>query len=225
MVLASAGCLRDNAWICGEYIRTRQDDILAATQQHVTLTVESVLIAIVVAFPLALLARRSRWIKPIVLGSSTVVYTIPSLALFSLLLPFTGITAKTVVIGLVLYALTVLIRSFVAGLDAVPEDVRDAARGMGYGPVRMLWKVELPLAIPTMFVGIRIAIVSTVALVTIGFIVNYGGLGNLIAEGLGTEFKAQVLTASVLCVLLAVAGDLIAIGVQWLVTPWRRAAR
>src|SRR6478609_5412951 len=222
VVLASAGCLRDNAWICGEYISTRQDEILAATKEHVTLTVVSLLIAIVVAFPLALLARRSRWLKPLVLGSSTVVYTIPSLALFSVLLPFTGITAKTVVIGLVLYALTVLIRNFVAGLDAVPEDVRDAARGMGFGPVRMLWKVELPLAIPTMFVGIRIAIVSTVALVTIGFVVGYGGLGNRISQGLSSDFKAQVLTASVLCVVLAVAGDVIALGVQWLVTPWRR---
>ena len=222
MVLASAGCLRDNAWICGEYVRTRQDDILAALDEHVTLTLESVLIAIVVAFPLALLARRSRWLKPLVLGSSTIVYTIPSLALFAVLLPVTGLTEKTVVIGLVLYALTVLIRSFVAGLDGVPEDVRDAARGMGFGPVRMLWKVDLPLAIPTMFVGIRIAIVSTVALVTIGYVVGYGGLGNLIAQGLSSDFKAQVLTASVLCVVLAVAGDLIALFVQWVVTPWRR---
>lgn len=225
MVLASASCLRDNAWVCGEYLRTYQDDILAATREHVTLTLESVLIAIVVAFPLALLARRSRLLKPAVLGGATVVYTVPSLALFSVLLPFTGITEKTVVIGLVLYALTVLIRSFVAGLDAVPDDVRDAARGMGYGRTRMLWRVEIPLAVPTMFVGIRVAVVSTVALVTIGFVVNYGGLGNLIAEGLGTEFKAQVLTASVLCVALAIAGDLIVLGVQWLVTPWRRAAR
>jgi osmoprotectant transport system permease protein len=181
------------------------------------------LIAIVVAFPLALLVRRSRILKPLILGSATVVYTIPSLALFSVLLPFTGLSRTTVVIGLTLYALTILIRSFVAGLDGVPADVHDAARGMGFGPVRMLWRVDIPLAIPTMFVGIRIAIVSTVALTTIGFIVGYGGLGNLIERGLTTDFKAQVLAASVLCVVLAVLGDLLVLGVQRLVTPWRRA--
>ena len=225
MALSSADCLRENAWVCGEYLRNYQDDIVAATKEHVTLTVLSVVIAIVVAFPLSLLARRSRVLKPFVLGATTVVYTIPSLALFSVLLPFTGISEETVVIGLSLYALTVLIRNFVAGLDAVPDEVRDAARGMGYGRARMLWRVEVPLAIPTMFAGIRIAVVSTVALVTIGFVVGYGGLGNLISQGLGTEFKAQVLTASVLCVVLAVAGDLIVLAVQRLVTPWRRAAR
>lgn len=224
MHLAS-DCLRDNAWICGEYLRTRSDDILAATDEHVTLTVVSVVLGVALALPLALLARRSRLLKPLVLGASTALYTIPSLALFSLLLPLTGITARTVVIGLVLYSLTILVRAFVAGLDAVPHEVLDAARGMGFSRRRMLVRVEIPLALPTMFAGIRVAVVSTVALTTIGFVVGHGGLGNLIQRGLSTDFKAQVLTASVLCVLLAVAGDLLVLGVQRLSTPWVRRAR
>ena len=221
MLLAS-DCLRDNAWICGEYLRTRSDDILAATSEHVTLTVVSVVLGIVLAVPLTLIARRSRPLASLVLGASTALYTIPSLALFSLLLPVTGLTAKTVVIGLVLYSLTILVRAFVAGLNAVPADVTDAARGMGLSPRAILWRVELPLALPTMFAGIRVAVVSTVALVTIGFVVGYGGLGNMIQQGLNTNFKAQVLAASVVCVLLAFAGDLIVLGVQKLLTPWQR---
>jgi osmoprotectant transport system permease protein len=224
-VVLASDCLRDNAWICGEYLRTRSDDILAATTEHVTLTVVSVLLGIVLALPLTLLARRSRALTTVILGASTALYTVPSLALFALLLPWTGLTEKTVVIGLVLYSLTILVRAFVAGLDAVPADVVDAARGMGLAPRTILAKVELPLALPTMFAGIRVAVVSTVALVTIGFVVGYGGLGNLIQQGLNTDFKAQVLAASVVCVLLAFAGDLLVLGVQRLLTPWTRAVR
>lgn len=224
MVLAS-DCLRDNAWICGEYLRTRSDDILAATTEHVTLTLVSVLIGIALALPLSLLVYRSRTLTTLVLGASTAIYTIPSLALFALLLPITGISEKTVIIGLVLYSLTILVRAFVAGLNAVPADVVDAARGMGLSPRTTLRKVELPLALPTMFAGIRVAVVSTVALTTIGFVVGYGGLGNLMQQGLNTDFKAQVLAASVVCVLLAFAGDLLVLGVQRLLTPWTRAVR
>ena len=157
------------------------------------------------------------------LGFSTAIYTIPSLALFSLLLPFTGLSEKTVVIGLVLYTLTILVRSVLTGLDGVPEEVRDAGRGMGYSERGLLWRVELPLALPVLFGGLRIATVSTVALVTIGTIVGYGGLGDLISTGLNSNFKAQVLTASVLCVVLALVLDLLLVGLQRLLMPWRRA--
>ncbi|GAA3090824.1 hypothetical protein GCM10020254_39740 [Streptomyces goshikiensis] len=115
------------------------------------------------------------------LGLTTLLYTIPSLAMFSLLLPLFGLSASLVVTGLVLYSLTILVRNVLAGLEAVPEDVREAARGMGYGPRRLLWQVEMPLALPSVLAGIRIATVSTIALTTIGSIVGKGGLGNLIA--------------------------------------------
>jgi len=106
----------------------------------------------------------------------------------------------------------------------VPEDVREAARGMGYGPGRLLFGVELPLALPSVFAGLRVAAVSTIALTTIGVIVGFGGLGNLISRGLNSFFKAEVFTASVLCVVLAVVADVLLLGAQRVATPWRRGA-
>ncbi|MER5887466.1 ABC transporter permease [Streptomyces sp. NPDC001941] len=218
-------CLVANDWICGEYLRTRSQELTDATVQHVWITVVSVLIGLAVAFPLALLARaRPRFAGP-VLGLTTVLYTIPSLAMFSLLLPLFGLSPALVVTGLVLYSLTILVRNILAGLEAVPEEAREAARGMGYGPWRLLWEVELPLALPAVMAGLRIATVSTVALATVGSIVDYGGLGTLIKEAVRTDFKAQVLTASVLCVVLAVVADLLLLLLQRLLTPWTRAGR
>lgn len=189
---------------------------------HVRIVFISVVVAIVVAVPLALVARRWHWLEQVVLGASTIVYTVPSLALFSLLLPFTGLSANTVIVGLVLYSLTVLVRAVVSGLDAVPEQVLEAARGMGYGPGRLLWQVRFPLALPSIMAGVRVAAVSAIALTTVGAVVGYGGLGDLIYDGLRSLFKPEVLTASVLCVLLAVVVDLALLGVQRLATPWRR---
>ena len=215
-------CLLRNAWICPAYLSTRRDELVAALRDHVAITVVAVVLGCLVAVPLALLARRYRGARPVLLGSATVIYTVPSLALFSLLLPFTGLSRTTVVVGLVLYSLTILLRGVLAGLDGVPEDVLDAARGMGYGRSRMLMKVELPLALPTMFAGLRVATVSTVALCTVGTVVGNGGLGNLIYDGLRSNFKAEVLTASVLCVVLAVVLDLLLLAAQRALTPWRR---
>ncbi|MFJ3906618.1 ABC transporter permease [Streptomyces sp. NPDC090025] len=221
--MATANCLVTNDWICGEYLRTRSQELTDATVQHVGITVVSVLIGLVVAFPLALLVRaRPRFAGP-VLGLTTLLYTIPSLAMFSLLLPFLGLSSALVVTGLVLYSLTILVRGVLAGLAAVPAETREAAKGMGYGPGRLLWEVELPLALPALMAGIRMATVSTIALTTVGSIVGRGGLGNLIEDALPTFFKAQVLAASVLCVLLAITADLLLLGVQRLLTPWTRA--
>lgn len=217
------GCLVRNDWLCLEYLQSRGGELASATVQHVYLTVASLLLGIALALPLAVLTHRSRPAQGFVLGASTAIYTVPSIAMFSLLLPLTGLNASTVIIGLALYSLTILVRNILAGLDAVPADVLDAAKGMGYGSARILLRVQLPLAMPTIFAGLRVAAVSTVALVTVGFLVGYGGLGNLIYEGLTSFFKAQVLTASVLCVLLAVAADALLFATERLATPWRRA--
>ncbi|MFJ8311687.1 MULTISPECIES: ABC transporter permease [unclassified Streptomyces] len=217
-------CLAHNDWICGAYLSTRSQILWDAVLQHLRLTAVSVLLGLVIAVPLAVAARRWRWAAGPVLGVTTVLYTIPSLAMFSLLLPLYGLSASIVIAGLVLYSLTLLVRNILAGLRAVPEDTRQAARGMGYGPVRLLLAVELPLALPAAMAGLRIATVSAVSLVTVGAIVGYGGLGNLIYAGMNTYFKAQVLTASVLCVVIAVAADLALLGIQRLLTPWTRAA-
>ncbi|MBZ5739234.1 ABC transporter permease [Nocardioides mangrovi] len=216
-----------NEWFCAQYLHDRRDEIVDATVQHVQITVVAVLVSVLVAFPLALLARRVPRLEAGILGLSTAVYTIPSLALLPLLVPFTGLTATTVVIGLALYALTILVRSMLEGLRAVPEEVRESATGLGYGPTRRLLRVELPLALPVMMAGLRVATVSTVALTTVGTIVSYGGLGNLISDGVLTNFRAELMTASLLCVALAVVLDLLIVGTQWLLTPWthgRRAA-
>ncbi|MGW0080268.1 ABC transporter permease [Streptomyces sp. NPDC003393] len=218
-------CLARNEWICGAYLSTRRHILWDAVLQHLWLTGLSVLIGLAVAVPLALAARRWGWVAGPVLAVTTVLYTIPSLAMFSLLLPLYGLSATLVVAGLVLYSLTLLVRNLLAGLRAVPEETRQAARGMGYGPVRLLLTVELPLALPAAMAGLRVATVSAVSLVTIGAVVGFGGLGNLIYAGMSTYFKAQVLTASVLCVVIAVAADLLLLGVQRLLTPWTRAGR
>ncbi|MFE4669857.1 ABC transporter permease [Streptomyces sp. NPDC056716] len=218
-------CLARNDWICGAYLSTRAQIVTDAVLQHLQLTFVAVLIGLAVALPLAVLARRWGWAAAPVLGVTTILYTIPSLAMFSLLLPLYGLSATLVIAGLVLYSLTLLVRNLLAGLRAVPEETRQAARGMGYGPIRLLLTVELPLALPAAMAGLRIATVSAVSLVTVGAIVGYGGLGNLIYAGMNTYFKAQVLTASVLCVIIAILADLLLLGVQRLLTPWTRTAR
>ncbi|WP_058045621.1 ABC transporter permease [Streptomyces roseifaciens] len=223
--MAGQDCLISNDWICGEYLRTRGQELTDATLQHIGITLASVAIGLLVAFPLALLARRWRAVAGPVLGLTTVLYTVPSLAMFSLLVPFFGLSPAVVITGLVLYSLTILVRNILAGLAAVPEETREAARGMGYGPVRLLFGVELPLALPALMAGLRITTVSTISLTTVGAILHYGGLGNLVYDGMHSYFKAQVLTASVLCVALAVAADLLLLLVQRLLTPWTRAGK
>ncbi|MFE4619487.1 ABC transporter permease [Streptomyces sp. NPDC056747] len=216
-------CLARNDWVCGAYVSTRSEILTDAVVQHLQLTGVSVALGLLLALPLAVVARRWRWAAGPVLGITTVLYTIPALAMFSLLLPVYGLSGALVVAGLVLYSLTLLVRNVLAGLRAVPEETRRAARGLGYGPIRLLLTVELPLALPAAMAGLRIATVSAVSLVTIGAIVGHGGLGNLIYSGMNTYFKAQVLTASALCVVIAVAADLLLIGAQRLLTPWTRA--
>lgn len=214
-----------NEWFCLDYLQDRRSDLVEATVQHLGITIAAVLAGLLIAFPLALLARRYPNLETAILAGATGLYTIPSLALFPLLVPFTGISRLTVVIGLALYALTILVRAVLAGLRGVPPDVVEAATGLGYGPLRLLAAVELPLALPVVVAGIRVATVSTVALTTVGSLVAYGGLGNLIRDGVATNFRAQLLAAAVLCVVLAVLLDAVLVAGQWALTPWSRTAR
>lgn len=217
-------CLTRNDWICGEYYSTRAGDLAEATAQHIVVVAASVLLGVLLAIPLALLARRYRRLEGVVVGTTTALYTIPSLALFALLVPVTGLTGNTVVLGLGLYSLTILVRGILDGLRAVPADVKEAALGMGYGARRLLWRVEVPLALPTMMASLRVATVSAVALTTVGAILDYGGLGDMLVEAATvTNFHAEVLATSVLCVLLAITLDLLLVGVQRMLTPWTRA--
>ncbi len=215
-----------NPWIDPSYVTENWDTILRYLGEHVRLTVGAVVLGALIALPLALLARRHRVIAGPVLAVSTIVYTIPSLAMFAFIFPFTGLSATTVLIGLVAYSLVILVRNFLTGLQGVPADVREAARGMGYGPVRLFWQIDLPLALPAFMTGLRIATVSTVALVTVGVLVGHGGLGQLIYGGFNANFyRAEIVTGSVGCVLLALVADVLLAGAERLVTPWARAVR
>jgi osmoprotectant transport system permease protein len=219
---SSDNCLTRNEWICGKYYSSRAGDLTDALVQHIGIVVASVLLGLAIAVPLALLARRYRKLEGLIVGTTTAIYTIPSLALFSLLVPLTGLGLTTVVIGLGLYSLTILVRNILEGLAGVPADVRESAVGMGYARGRMLWRVEVPLALPAIMAGLRVATVSAVALTTVGAILDYGGLGDLLVDGTRTDFRAQVLATSVLCVLLAVVLDLLLVSVQRMLTPWTR---
>ena len=222
---AASDCLVRNSWICGKYLSTRRHIILADLRQHITLTVVAVVIGFLVSIPLTLFVRRFRRTEGAVLGLTSVLYGIPSVALFGVLVPFTGLTSTTVEIGLVVYSLVIFVRNNLAGLEAVPADVRDAALGMGMGPMRLFLRVELPLALPAVIAGFRVATVSTVALVTVGALVGTGGLGQELNDAFNSYFKAEALTASVLCVLLAITADLLIVGAGQLLMPWRRRGR
>jgi osmoprotectant transport system permease protein len=211
-----------NHWWCPAYWQDYRPELTDATKQHIWLTLVSVALGFAIAFPLGLNARRYKRLESLIVGVTTIIYTIPSLALFSLLLPWTQLTPKTAIIGLALYSLTILVRNIIAGLRSVPDEVREAAMGTGYGPTRLLFTVELPLALPVIIAGLRVAVVSTVALTTVGAIVSYGGLGNLLLDGFRSDFKAQIFAASLICVALAVVFDVILVSLQWVLTPWAR---
>ncbi|HEV2086996.1 MAG TPA: ABC transporter permease [Cryptosporangiaceae bacterium] len=216
-----------NPWFSWSYLQENTDTILAAGREHFSLTVQTIAFGLLIALPLAVLASRVRWLAGPIVGATGVLYTIPSLSLFALVAPFTGLTTTTVLVGLVVYALLILVRNILTGLREVPEAVRDAARGMGYGPLRMLVRVELPIALPSIMTGVRVATVSTIALVTVGVIVGTGGFGSIIVGGLNANFyRAQIMTGTLLCVLFALVADLGLAGLTRLLVPWsrRRAA-
>ncbi|WP_149203229.1 ABC transporter permease [Actinotalea subterranea] len=216
-----------NPWFSAQYLRDNSGTVLNALREHAELTGQSVLIAAAVAIPLAVAAYWFRRLTGPILAVTGVLYTVPSLALFAFVAPYLGTGTRTVVLGLVLYALLLIIRNTLAGLTQVPAEVRDAAEGMGYGRFGRLLRIDLPLALPGILTGLRLATVSTVALTTVGVLVGHGGLGQLILGGFRNNFyKAEILTGTVLCVLLALVLDLAIAGVGRLLTPWaaRRVA-
>lgn len=188
------------------------------------LTAISVFLGIVIALPLAILAARRRSVAAAVIPVVNAIYTIPSVALLALLLPTTGTGRTPAVIALTLYSLAILVRNTLEGLRGVPGEVLDAADGMGYTPIRRLLRVELPLALPAIVAGIRLATVSTIGLVTVTFIVDQGGLGRFIQDGYQRDFHTPLVVGIVLSVALAVVADLILVRVERLVSPWRTRA-
>lgn len=212
-------------WVRWSWIADHTDEIRAALVEHVQLTVIAVVVGLLIAVPLGVAAARWRRLLTPVLLAEGVLYAIPSLALFVLIAPWTGYLSRTtVLVGLTGYTLLILTRNVIVGLDGVAPDVLEAATAMGYSRRRRLLRVELPLALPAIVAGIRLATVSTVALVTVGFVVGHGGLGELIDDGLRAYGHLTQLTVGiVLSVALAVSADLLLLLAQRLVTPWTRA--
>ena len=212
-----------NPWFSTFYLQQGRAELLTALEQHVMITVLAVLGGLLLSLPLALLARRNALAETLVVGTAGVIYTVPSLALFALLVPYTAYTATTAVIALSLYTLVILVRNAVTGLAQVSSDVVEAARGMGMGRVRLLWRVELPIALPSIIAGVRVATVSTISLLTVAAYVGTGGFGQLIDQGFRADYRAKIVTACVACVLLALLADALLVGLQRLLTPWTRA--
>lgn len=204
-------------WIAGHL-----DEIGLRVGEHLELTAIAVAAGSVIAFALSLLVLRSpRLEQPTTIVTGT-LYTIPSLALFALLVPYTGLTILTAEIGLVGYTLLILVRNIVGGIRAVPAEVREAALGMGYTRGQLLGTIELPLAVPVIVAGIRIATITTIGLVTVTALIGQGGLGYLILIGIQRFFSTPLIVGAVLSVALAVAADAALVLLERTLTPWSR---
>jgi osmoprotectant transport system permease protein len=202
------------------------DELAARTLQHLVLAAIAMAVGFAISFALAVWSVRRRAVYPPVIGFSGILYTIPSLALFAALVPVTGLSLLTAEIPLVLYTLVILVRNMVAGFDAVPADVLEAADAMGYRSGRRLWRVEVPLAMPMIVAGVRVAAVSTIGLVTITGAIGdrFGGLGYFIFEGWRRGFPTEILFGAAPAMVLAVGVDLALVAAQRRATPWSRAA-
>jgi osmoprotectant transport system permease protein len=206
---------------CPSWIAHNLDRYVSPFFQHVFLTVAAVAIGFLIAFALAVVAYRRRWLIGPITGVTGILYTLPSLSVFFLLQPITGRGTGTALIALVSYTLLIIFRNVVTGLDNVPAETKDAARGVGLTDRQMLWRVEVPLALPEIMAGIRVAATTTVGLATLAFFAGAGGLGGEIYADL--TFKSNVAVAGGLCVLLAVVLDLVVLGAERALSPWRRA--
>ena len=211
-------------WINWDWLSTHVPYVLAALQEHLILTAIALLGGLVIALPLGIAARRwsNLHLRPAALTVFGGFYTIPSIAMFALLIPYTGLGTVTAEIPLIGYNVLILVRNVLVGLDSVPPDVLDAADGMGYRPWAKLLQVELPLALPAIFAGLRVAAVSTIGIVTITAVIGLGGLGQLILRGLIESFHTPLVVATALCIVLAFLADLLIAGAQRWAVPWAR---
>ena len=212
-------------WVRWSWVRTHLHPIGHALWQHVWLTLLAVGVGLAITFTLAAAVRAWRGLEGPFLAICGTLYAIPSIALFAFLVPFTGFTTTTAEIGLVGYTLLILLRNLLTGLRAVPDEVRDAATGMGFRRWRILLRVELPLALPALFAGIRVATVTKIGLVTVTDLIGEGGLGAVLYDGFQRTFRTEEVVGAVLVVLLAIVADALLLGVERLLTPWARAAR
>ncbi|WP_413101608.1 ABC transporter permease [Streptomyces sp. Inha503] len=199
-----------------------QSTLVTLTLDHLSTAVPAVLFGLLIALPLAVVAHRVRALRGLLLGLSNILFTIPSIAIFVLLLPVTGLTRTTAITGLTIYTLVVLLRNTVEGLDSVPTKVREASTAMGARPLRTLLTVELPLAFPVIMAGVRVATVMAISLVSVASYIGYGGLGQLFTDGFQRNYPTPVVAGVVLSLVLALVADAVLVTIQWLCTPWLR---
>jgi osmoprotectant transport system permease protein len=213
-------CQATNKLFCWDWARENIDRYGTPTVEHLELVLFSVVLGFLVAFGLALLAHRRRWLQPPLLAVTGVLFTIPSIAFFFLLLPITGRGRDTAIIALAVYTLQIIYRNTMTGLANVPASIREAARGMGMTERQILWKVELRLATPEIVAGLQIATVSTVAIATLAVFAGGGGLGQPLYASI--DFSTNIILAGGIAFLMAIAFGVVLFGVQRLLTPWRR---
>jgi len=208
-----------------EWISRNADEIQARTIEHLALVSVSTALAVAIAIPIGIAVRGRRIPFATATGVAGILYTIPSLAMFAFLLPVFGIGFTPAVVGLVLYALLILIRNTAVGLEGVPASVREASVGMGLTPWQVLTRVELPLALPAIMAGIRLATVSTVGIATVAVLIGGGGLGSLIySDGIQRAlFLTPIVVGAVCATIMAIALDLLLVLAERLLTPWARA--
>jgi osmoprotectant transport system permease protein len=207
------------------WIARNLDEIGSALAAHLELTLIAVGVGFLLSFAATLFIYRFRRLYGPIAGVTGIIYTIPSLALFAFLVPFTGLSLLTAEIGLIGYTLLILIRNTVAGLDGVPPDVREAAEGMGYTGWQRLWRVELPLAMPVIVAGLRVATVTTIGLVMVTALIGQGGLGQLMLRGFTRGFPTAIYVGAFVSVVLALIVDAGLVAAQRAVTPWTRPRR
>jgi osmoprotectant transport system permease protein len=203
------------SWIPGNWSLIWQ-----LTRENAYLGVVPALIGLVISLPIGIVAARWRWIYPPVLTVVNIAYAIPSLALFIALIPAFGLTDTTVIIALTVFSLCVILPNVVAGLRAVPAPVTQAATAMGYGPLRRLVTVELPLAVPVILAGLRVGVVASISLASVGQLIGVSSLGYLFIDGLQRSFPTEIYVGLFLVIVLALACDLILVAVKWVLTPW-----
>lgn len=217
-------CVGRNEGFCWDYLAENIGDYVTPTLEHLFLVVVSVVAGFLIALVLAIISHRRHWLVPVFIGSTGILYTIPSIALFLLLLPISGRGTTTAVIGLTLYNLQIVYRNLVVGLSNVPDSSKDAGRGMGMTDRQLFWRVEMPLAVPEIIAGVRIATVSSVAIATLAVFAGAGGLGDEIYNGgiARDVFKTGIVIPSAICIALAVALDGILLLAQRVLSPWRK---
>jgi osmoprotectant transport system permease protein len=214
----------DEPLIRFDWIARNLGEIGQRVGEHLVMTLVAVGIGFVVSFGLALAIRRWRRLAAPVLAVSGVLYTIPSLGLFALLIPITGLSIVSAEIALVSYTILILVRNIVAGLESVPAEVSEAAIGMGYTRWQRLWAIELPIAVPIIVAGVRIATVTTIGLVTVTSLIGQGGLGYfIVVVGIRQFFPTAIYVGAGLSIALALVADLALLALQAGLTPWARA--